>query len=289
MALEVVSLIDECTHGGMAVDHYWNPILQSVHQQAAGAAQQIHYHPLDIAPPANYQGATALDPARRRQLTALYGQAVDDHVNANGNPQPHVLLWRGHGALVNHVTDAFLEDNRGNLPPTAWAQTARLYYAHTAMGIGPPVPALNNQRRKALISGKDIADATSFPVMPSVLWFSTSCFGAWEVSFARHVIQRGCPYYIGSRRSWIGDQSMTFLRRLCEEWQQSNFDPAQLEAAFRTVAPNHRPACPVLYRRTKPNSLNDYKMIHSAPANAYKFGKVELTLSAGHGVVVETL
>lgn len=287
MALEVCSLFDECTHLPQAYDPYWSPSLDSVHQQATGPAQQINYHQLDITPPAPYVGANALAPARRQQLTALYGQALQNHVT--GNPQPHVLLWRGHGALVGHFQHDILEDNRSDddLPPTAWAHTARLYFAHTGMGIEPANGT--NPRRRALISGKDIASVTDFPVMPSVLWFSTSCFGAWEVSFARHVIERGCPYYIGSRRSWTGDHSMTFLRLLCEEWQKSNFAPAQLEAAFRTVAPNQRVACPVLYRRTKPHSVHSYKMIHAAPANAYKFGKVELTLSAGHSVLVETL
>jgi hypothetical protein len=134
--------------------------------------------------------------------------------------------------------------------------------------------------------------------MPTTLWYSDSCFGAWEVSFARHVLSRGCPYCIGSRRSWTGTVSYSFCEDLMDDWRQrNNYDPTQLETASRAVAPNHRTACPVLYRRAggvssplgQMHPLGDYKMIHAAPTGAYRFSSVEVSSTAGARVAIELL
>jgi hypothetical protein len=211
-----------------------------------------------------------------------------DHRERSSNGLVRAVEGCGHVMSLRRgsSSNAFFHDNRAaqDLPPDPGAMP-RSYYAHTAMGVVTPAagPAVN----LALLSGEDIARAADFPVMPSTLWFSLSCFGAFESSFARSVIGRGCPYYIGSRRSWAGHVGSTFLRELFTSWQVHDYAPAQLEASFRAVAVNNRTACASLFRRSNRPIPGLVKMIHAAPPHTYTLGQV--SWGAGTNVTVEMI
>jgi hypothetical protein len=287
VVLRIFSLIDVCEHPPLEYDNFWAHAAQHVHRAGRSPERQITYRAINTPyDAATAPGVDALHPLRRRHVMSVYGTALSQASTAAAGGPPDVLLWRGHGGLVDHHFGGELDTTEAEKtykPPDPW--NPRRYYVRNRIGVRD----VADGERSAWVAGEDLV-AETFPVMPRTLWYSQFCFGAWEVSFARQVIARGCPYYIGSRRAWHGSECYDFLKDLLREWQPSSFAVGEpLEDAFKTVAKRRRNTYPVMFRATRGLSINSVTMIHAYPAGAYKFGKGHLFSSVGAFVSLEVI
>lgn len=256
--IHVVALHGRGIHNLAPRDDPWLIALASV---KARTGATVHVTRIDVPLPSDVGSRassvvvkTALNsPARRREVAAGYAQKLADYL-ASGKPQPDVILWRGHGELVRGTEWLGEENDR----PTILANPAGV---DVRVAAGWP----DNPRPGALLSGKDIRTALPAGGMPKTLWFACNCFGIWEPSFAKEILETGCKYYIGTRLAWRGSNPDGFGLGFFMAWARAMFQPTAIPATFRAVASRNTDGFLGMYASAGSGKIKAYNLALAVP------------------------
>ena len=234
--------------------------------------------------------------ARRQQITHYYGHALAKLCKVQ-RFVPDVLICLGHGELLYYQPvrghRVWSSDyGRMKLPEFASPEAVGdggsttpqvfpwLHEHHTYSAL-----ALGNHKQMrpkygALVVGEDLSNVANWPIIPRKLWISLSCFAGWEPSLAQAVIGRGCPHFIGARKSLQTHMQDNILRRFFSDWTKRGNTLRSVEEAFEAGADTLRKHYMCLYSAPLPTvarifqtdvnlpTWHNLRVLYAAPSDA---------------------